>query len=186
MFDGLPAFITTPFYDLSLTPVSLLIKFATLEFATYILGSLPIVQSLHLWRGTLKRRRNIYKKEHFLLEGLRNYFQWLIESNGRNTLDDTSLQHVAAANHPLCTGRATSLCNKLRNTLRRQITTNPWLRNKICHRNTSHKFNLIWFFVTCCGDKDFHKSSYSKRFLDATCRPGPTGCCNLSPSVFRT
>ena len=74
MFDGLPAFITTPFYDLSLTPVSLLIKFATLEFATYILGSLPIVQSLHLWRGTLKRRRNIYKKRTFFSRGIKKLF----------------------------------------------------------------------------------------------------------------
>ena len=48
---------------LRFTPVSLLVKFATLEFASFILGSLPIVQNLHFWRGKLKRRRNI--KKHF-------------------------------------------------------------------------------------------------------------------------
>ena len=43
------------------TPVSLLVQFATFEFATYILGSLPIVrvQNVHLGRGRLKGMRNI-------------------------------------------------------------------------------------------------------------------------------
>ena len=43
------------------TTVSLLVKFATFEFATYIFVSPPIdkVQNLHRGRGKLKRTRNI-------------------------------------------------------------------------------------------------------------------------------
>ena len=42
------------------TTVSLLVKFATFEFATYIFVSPPIgkVQNLHPGRGKLKRSRN--------------------------------------------------------------------------------------------------------------------------------
>ena len=45
------------------TTVSLLVKFATFEFATYIFVSPPIdkVQNLHRGRGKLKRTRNILK-----------------------------------------------------------------------------------------------------------------------------
>ena len=45
-----------------LDEISLLVKFATFEFATYI-TSLPIgkVQNLHPWRGKLKRTRNMSK-----------------------------------------------------------------------------------------------------------------------------
>ena len=45
------------------TTVSLLVKFATSEFATYIFVSPPIgkVQNLHPGRGKLKRTRNILK-----------------------------------------------------------------------------------------------------------------------------
>ena len=59
------------------TPVSLPLKFATFEFATNILGSLPIgkVQNLHLWRGKRKRTRNIEK----YLVRLRKYFKWFTE-----------------------------------------------------------------------------------------------------------
>ena len=64
------------------TTVSLLVKFATFEFATYIFVSLPIgkVQNLHPGRGKLKRTRNILK-DVFFLERLRECFQWFIESN---------------------------------------------------------------------------------------------------------
>ena len=43
--------------------VSLLVKFATFEFATYmfVLVSIGKVQDLHARRGKLKRRRNILK-----------------------------------------------------------------------------------------------------------------------------
>ena len=43
--------------------VSLLVKFATFEFATYMFVSVSIgkVQDLHARRGKLKRRRNILK-----------------------------------------------------------------------------------------------------------------------------
>ena len=83
--------------------------------------------------------------------------------------------------------------------------------NRICRRNKSHRFSLIWFFATfvaatkfCCGDKDFHKNSpvHTKRFVAATCRltlllqlvarpvhtewsVAATCCSNLSPSVYR-
>ena len=57
------------------------VKFATLEFATYVLGSLPIgkVQNLPLWRGKRKRTTNILKA--FFLVGLRKYFKWFTESD---------------------------------------------------------------------------------------------------------
>ena len=49
------------------TTVSLLVKLATFEFATYIFVSLPIgkVQNLHPRRGTLKRTRNSILKDFF-------------------------------------------------------------------------------------------------------------------------
>ena len=49
------------------TTVSLLVKFATFEFATYIFVSPPIgkVQDLHPRRGKLKRTRNILKDVFF-------------------------------------------------------------------------------------------------------------------------
>lgn len=55
------------------TLVPPLVKFATFEFATYILGSMPTgkVQKLAPGRGKRKRTRNIYI---FFLVGLREYF----------------------------------------------------------------------------------------------------------------
>ena len=49
--------------DKRITTVSLLVKFATFEFASYIFVSLPIgkVQNLHSRRDKLKRTRNILK-----------------------------------------------------------------------------------------------------------------------------
>ena len=60
-----------------------------------------------------------------LVHILRNCLLYYLKHNyiGRYTLGDMSMQHVhfAATNHSVCTGRAISCCNKLRDTLQRQF-----------------------------------------------------------------
>ena len=51
--------------------------------------------------------------------------------------------------------------------------------NRICRRNKSHRFSLIWFFATCCSDKILlRRQRFSQKFSgthEAICR------CNVSP-----
>lgn len=68
-------------------------------------------------------------------------------------------QHIAATDHIMRTGRATSYSI----TLQRQIAScfiywRVFVKifvsaTGFCNRNKAHKFCLIWFSVTCCGDK---------------------------------
>ena len=37
--------------------------------------------------------------------------------------------------------------------------------NRICRRNKSHRFSLIWFFATCCSDKiPLQRQRFSPKF----------------------
>ena len=51
--------------------------------------------------------------------------------------------------------------------------------NRICRRNKSHRFSLIWFFATCCSDKILlRRQRFSQKFsstYEAICR------CDVSP-----
>ena len=60
--------------------VSLLVKFATFEFATYIFVSVSIskVQNLHPRRGKCKRTRNVLRD--FFPRAIEGIFQWFTKS----------------------------------------------------------------------------------------------------------
>ena len=53
--------------------------------------------------------------------------------------------------------------------------------NRICRRNKSHRFSLIWFFATCCSDKIMlRRQRFSQKFSsthEAICR------CDVSPHL---
>ena len=86
-------------------------------------------------------------------------FQIRAALRGRYTLGDKLQQHVAATDHSICKGRATSCSNMSR----RQIAScvvenfceNLCLRNRIFSlQQVAKKFAATKF---CCSDKDFHK-----------------------------
>ena len=68
------------------------------------------------------------------------------------------------------------------NTLQRQIAScllenfceNLCRCNRICRRNKSHRFSLIWIFATCCSDKILsRRQRFSQKFSsthEAICR----------------
>ena len=99
---------------------------------------------------------------------------------GRYTLGHKLQQQVAARDHSVCTGPATSCSN----TLRRHIASSVLEKfvkifvsaTEFCRRDKSHKFCPIWFFVAatkfCFREKDFHKNSpvHTERFVAAMCR----------------
>ena len=108
----------------------------------------------------------------------------IISKSGQHTLGDKLQQHVAATDHSMCTGRATSCSNKVR---RRVAATNRFvctgeflcgISEYFCGCNKSQKIKSDWICATYCGDKfccsyrDFHKNSpvHTKRFAAAICR----------------
>ena len=112
----------------------------------------------------------------------RKFVRWRVN---RYTLGDMSLQHFAAINHSVCTGRAIS-CATSPSDKSLGAYSVWWIHVQIfvsatefCRLNKSHKFSLIFYFLRlvaltkfCCGDKDFDKNSpvYKERFVAATCR----------------
>ena len=106
---------------------------------------------------------------------------------GRYTLGDKLQQQVAATDHSVCTGSATSYSNISRRQSQLQIAScvlgnfvkifvSP---TEFCRCNKSHKFWLIWFFATCCCDKILlQRQRFSHNFSsthEAICR------CDVSP-----
>ena len=106
---------------------------------------------------------------------------------GRYTLGDKLQQRVAAKDHSMCTGPATSCSNKLRRhvaaTNRFVCAGEVWWKSLSLQQSfvaATSRTNSVWFdflrlvVVTklCCGDKDFHKNcpAHTKRFVAATCR----------------
>ena len=86
------------------------------------------------------------------------------QATSRCNMSQMSLQHVAATNHSLCTGRATSCCN-----------TNFNHFVAATSRRKSNQFEFVRLVAAtkfCCSDKDFYKNSpvHMKRFVAATCR----------------
>ena len=67
------------------------------------------------------------------------------------------------------------------NTLQQQIASCV-LENfceNLCRRNKSHRFSLIWGFVTCCSDKMLlRRQRFSQKFSEAICR------CDVSPHLY--
>ena len=108
-------------------------------------------------------------------------------TKGRYTLGDKLLQHVAATDHSVCTGRATSCSNRVRRHVaatNRFVCTGEFLwkflslqQNFVaatrCKKSNQTEFvRLVAATKLCCRDKDFHQTSpaHTKRFLAATCR----------------
>ena len=107
---------------------------------------------------------------------------------GRYTLGDKLQQHVAATDHSMCTGRATSCSSKVRRHVaatNRFVCTGEFLWKSLSPKKnfvaaTSRKKSSQTEFVRlvaatkfCCSDKDFHKNSpvHTERFtVAATCR----------------
>ena len=91
----------------------------------------------------------------------RKFVRWRVNTY---TLGDMSLQHFAAINHSVCTGRAISCCNKLRDRSQWQIArcvlrlvnscANLCLSNRILSpQQVAQIQSYFWFFATCCPDK---------------------------------
>ena len=79
------------------------------------------------------------------------------------------LQHIGARNHSLCTGWATSCAthcsNKSLCVLWGIVVKIFVSATEFCCRNKLHKFNLIWFCATCCGDKiQSWRQRFSQKF----------------------
>ena len=100
-------------------------------------------------------------------------------------------QHVAATDHSLCTGPATSCRHMLRRyiavTNRFKCTGEIFWKSLSLQQNfvaSTSRINSVWFdflqHITaaklCCRDKHFHTNSpvHTKRFVAVTCR------CDLS------
>ena len=89
-----------------------------------------------------------------------------------------------ATDHLVCTGWATSckwLCMYWGIFVKIFVSI-----TEFCRCNKSHKLCLIWFFATCCRDKDFHKNSpvhmYTSRHVIATCCPV---CTDLFCTIYK-
>ena len=102
----------------------------------------------------------------------------LIKFKGWYTLGDMSLQTLRGDNQSVCTRRAISCwllvaaksCTTLRSD--KPLRVYRWIHMQIfvsatefCRRNKSHKFSLIWFRATCCGDKILlRRQRFSQKF----------------------
>ena len=123
------------------------------------------------------------------------YIKKWMDLKGRYTLGDKLQQQVAATDHSVCSGSATSCSN----TSQRQIAScvetdfhkiSPVQQNFVAatSRTNSLRFDFLQHVAAtkfCCRDKDFTKclqytrSDLSLWHVVATC------CCNLSLSVYR-
>ena len=115
-------------------------------------------------------------------------------AKGRYTLGDKLLQHVAATDHSMCTGRATSCSNKVR---RHVAATNGFVctGDFLC-KSLSPQQNFV--AATSCKKSNQTESvrlvlatkiftkilQYTRSDLLLQC-VAATCCCNLSPSVYR-
>ena len=98
------------------------------------------------------------------------------------------LQHVAVTNHSLCTVRATTCSNELRQVVlvKNYVVYSGELLGKSLSLRwaTQIQNDFVWLVkITklCCEDRDFDKNSpvYMKQLVNAT-------CCRVTwPSVFR-
>ena len=99
---------------------------------------------------------------------------------GRYTLGDKLQQRVAAKDHSMCTGPATSCSNKLRRhvaaTNRFVCAGEVWWKSLSLQQSfvaATSRTNSVWFdFLWLVAETDFHKNSpaHTKRFVAATCR----------------
>ena len=101
---------------------------------------------------------------------------------GRYTLGHKLQQQVAARDHSVCTGPATSCSNALRRHIASSVLE-KFVKifvsaTKFCRRDKSHKFCPIYFLQHvaatkfCCREKDFHRNSpvHTERFVASMCR----------------
>ena len=112
---------------------------------------------------------------------------WAKKPKGRYTLGDKLQQHVAATDHSMWTGRATSCSNTVRRHIaatNRFVCTGEFLWKSLSpQRNfgaaTSRKkssqtesVRLVAATKFCCSDKNFPKNSpvHTQRFVAAKCR----------------
>ena len=103
----------------------------------------------------------------------------------KDTLGVMSLQHAMVTNNSVCTGQEISCWNKLRDSCSDKLLCVNWrIFVKIFvsatefYCNKSHKFSLIRFCETCCGDKILLKR---QRFSQKFSRTNKENClCNVS------
>ena len=103
----------------------------------------------------------------------------------KDTLGVMSLQHVLVTYHSICTGQEISCWNKLRDSRSNKLLCVNWrIFVKIFvsatefYCNKSHKFSLIRFCETCCGDKILLKR---QRFSQKFSSTNKENClCNVS------
>ena len=122
------------------------------------------------------------------------------KSYGRYTLGDKLLQHVAATDHSVCTGRATSCSNKVRRHVaatNRFVCAGEFLWKSLSPQqnlvaatsrkksNQTESVRLVAATNSLAATKIFTKilqytrSNLSLQLVATTC------CCKLSPSVYR-
>lgn len=85
------------------------------------------------------------------------------------------LQHFAATNDSMCTGRKISYCSKLRGTLQQQIGS--CVLDNFC-KNLC-QFSVMKTKIIIAKLFQYRRGDLSLRSVAATC------CCDSSPSVFR-
>ena len=121
-------------------------------------------------------------------------------NKGRYTPGDKLQQHVAATDHPMCTGRVTSCSNKVRRHVtatNRFVCTGEFLWKSLSlwqnfvaatsrkKSNQTESVRLVAATKFCCSDKDFYKVLHYTRSDLSLQRVAATCCCNLSPSVYQ-
>ena len=127
------------------------------------------------------------------------FWRYVHMHKGRYTLGDKLQQHVAATDHSMCTGRATSCSNKVRRHVaatNRFVCTGEFLWKSFSLQqnfvaaisrkksNQTESVRLVAVTNSVAATKIFTKilqyteSDLSLQRVTATC------CCNLSPSVY--
>ena len=124
-------------------------------------------------------------------KGRQNLQDFLVLRSVHTRPGDKLQQHVAATDHPMCTGRVTSCSNKVRRHVaatNRFVCTGEFLWKSLSPQqnfvaatsrkksNQTESVRLVAATKFCCSDKDFHKilhyirSGLSPQHFAATCR----------------
>ena len=140
--------------------------------------------------------------EIYLLSNLWHNLPFFCQGSykGRYTLGDKLLQHVAATDHSVCTGRATSCSNKVRRHVaatNRFVCTGEFLWKSLSPQqnfvaatsrkksNQTESVRLVAATNSVAATKIFTKILQYTRSDLSLQRVAATCCCNLSPSVHR-
>ena len=128
--------------------------------------------------------RNTTEETIILWLWLPSFFEKINDSGQLEFLmyyHSTSLRSVHTRRQVAATCRGDTLQRQIASYVLENFCENLCRCNRICRRNKSHRFSLIWFFATCCSDKILlRRQIFSQRFSsthEAICR------CDVSPHL---